>query len=103
MLTMPGCEPCGGWKTGSEGTTKSMTEGFTAYPSPASEQLTIRFANAEESSTLRLFNMTGQLLRQINSQQQQQVVLDVANLPAGTYLLQATTTTGSHTRLIEVQ
>ncbi|MGI4874695.1 MAG: S8 family serine peptidase [Janthinobacterium lividum] len=65
--------------------------GLQAYPNPASSHLTV--SNLLASSQVRLYNSTGQLLRQAQAAGAE-AVLPIEELPAGLYLLRAVDAAG---------
>ena len=65
--------------------------GLQAYPNPATSELTV--SNLPAGTEVRLYNSTGQLLRQAQAGEAGAVLL-VGELPAGLYLLQAVDAAG---------
>ena len=61
--------------------TETSEKRFSVYPSPVLEILNL---STEEEGTFFLFNVNGQLLRKINSEQKS---MDVSELNAGTYII----------------
>lgn len=61
--------------------------GFHAWPNPATDQLLLE---ADQTSTVTLFNMLGQAVRTAHLTAGERQQLALADLPAGTYLLRAT-------------
>lgn len=60
---------------------------LTAYPNPASSLVTVNYSNADNHSTLALYNMTGRKVREIAlGNNEGSVQLDLSNLPAGIYM-----------------
>jgi len=95
MLAYPWCGSCGwGQKTDLVASENRVPIRFSAYPNPASQQLTVRFEAALETGTVTLHNVLGETVLTTAIQQQQQVQLDVSGLAPGTYLLEAQTDQG---------
>ena len=63
-----------------------LTNSLRAIPNPFSQQVVLQFANpANKTYQLRLHDMTGKLIRQVNGLTGQQYTLPRADLPAGMY------------------
>lgn len=61
---------------------------MVTYPNPVVEELHIRFVDGDLSDfQVQLFNGSGQLVSQVYGIRQQQMELDVRNLPAGQYIV----------------
>jgi hypothetical protein len=63
---------------------------FRVYPNPVNGLCRASFDKLYNSSQVRLFNLKGALVRQINSEKAYNIELDVSDLPRGIYLIQAT-------------
>lgn len=62
--------------------------GFTTYPNPVRDQMTIKFdRNAEKARDIRIYNSTGALVRQLQSSKNREVTLNVSTLKPGLYIL----------------
>ena len=68
--------------------------GVTVYPNPAGEQVAIASASAVER--LELYSVMGHLVRRKTGLDAERVLLDVGDLPAGTYLLRCWNGSGLH-------
>ncbi|TDB64070.1 T9SS type A sorting domain-containing protein [Arundinibacter roseus] len=64
---------------------------FLIYPNPTENSLQIRLPDMTSASFIRIKDMTGRTIKTFETGQRN---LDIANLPAGTYLLEAGTTEG---------
>ncbi|MEO1437379.1 MAG: T9SS type A sorting domain-containing protein, partial [Bacteroidota bacterium] len=78
--------------TSLENRTEVAEDRFTVFPNPAKDQLQIEI-NLETASTItiRLFNLTGQLVNQANLEAPSgitQFPMDIQSLPKGTYFIQ---------------
>ncbi len=70
---------------------KDLIEDVRLYPNPATDKLHVELANGTEA-TLRLIDMMGR--EYVTTTGQRQMTLDVAAIPAGTYVLQIETENG---------
>ncbi|HJZ40574.1 MAG TPA: T9SS type A sorting domain-containing protein [Bacteroidales bacterium] len=62
--------------------------GFTTYPNPVRDQLTIKFDRiAEKPRDIRIFNSTGVLVQQLQSAINREVTLNISTLKPGLYIL----------------
>lgn len=61
----------------------SITKSLFVYPNPAGDMISFDAANLNESGTLRIYNMTGQMLREENNMFLSGRTLDVSDLPRG--------------------
>ena len=76
---------------------------FSVYPNPARDLLQVEFDFEETTdATIVLASMEGKIVqvRTLNNVSKRNIQLDVANLPAGTYVLKAYTDNGSSTEKI---
>ena len=65
---------------------RSQTSGFSVYPNPASDRVTLDGLNAGDR--VELLDLNGRVLIQaIKQSDNQAITLDVSGLPSGTYLL----------------
>ena len=67
--------------TFTEGTSVSM------YPNPATDEITIEFSSIPNSDTLRVFDITGKLVKSV-SVEQLKTTIDIGDLTSGIYLAQ---------------
>lgn len=58
------------------------------YPNPASRQFTVRPAVGSQIKSVSIHNIVGQKIRRIAAQNQSELAIDTAELPAGTYLIE---------------
>lgn len=58
------------------------------YPNPADVEVNLRLETAVADPLLRIFDVSGRLLREISWDYTNQMKVDVSSLPNGTYLLQ---------------
>lgn len=73
----------------------STLGGLTIAPNPADELVNIAFTNEQNATHLvRLVALTGQVLAEVQLGQNRSLTLDVADYPAGLYLLQFTNELG---------
>ncbi len=74
------------------------------YPNPATGILNVEFSdlNFESGATLQLLDLEGRLLQEFKIQNPKSKI-DLTSLPAGTYILRATTASGNHMRRIVKQ
>jgi hypothetical protein len=93
------------------GTCCSLTTGISnsdeeksisVFPNPATNNLTLSFTTAVNKATIRILNVAGQIIKEINSVSGNNVMIDVATFPAGVYFVE-TTNEGAvtHTRFIK--
>lgn len=61
-------------------------EGLSIYPNPAKDRFTVSFSKAQDL-TVKIYSLTGQLLRTSEIRGHQQKTLSVGDLPAATYFL----------------
>lgn len=79
----------------------TSTGTITVYPNPVVDRLQARVDSAEEEIVeLRLFSVSGQLVRTLPNVQAAQAEMDVSNLPGGNYVLQLETTSGTTVKMI---
>lgn len=57
------------------------------FPNPASEMVTISIKNASENSVLRMYDVMGRLVKQVDFQHQNEVRFSVVDIRAGIYYL----------------
>lgn len=72
----------------------AYSDGFEVYPNPTTDELNVRFSlQAGEAATIRMFNLTGQLIemRQVTTEGQQTEQFSTSDLPQGTYLIRVET------------
>jgi hypothetical protein len=74
---------------------------LTVFPNPAKEQLNIRTENAQ-IETVSMFNINGQLVKQMNNVNANLQNISVAELPQGVYMLQVRTDKGVENRRVVV-
>jgi hypothetical protein len=67
---------------------------LTLYPNPASERLQLQLQGQGRFEALRVLDLGGRLCLERQGLASETLSLDIAALPAGVYLLQATTTEG---------
>ena len=93
------------------GTCCALPTGITAYedekivsvfPNPASDNLTLSFVTPVNKATVKVLNVAGQVVKEINAVSGNNVTIDVATFPAGVYFVE-TTNEGAvtHTRFIK--
>jgi len=58
------------------------------YPNPANDKVNFKFAN-EGKTSIEIYDVTGNLLNQIQSESNDLIVVDLADLPNGIYLYKA--------------
>jgi type 1 glutamine amidotransferase len=68
-----------------DGNHESHDHGFVAYPNPANDLLTIR-TEADQVMEVKLFSITGRLLKELNGKSG--LTIDLSDLNRGLYLLQ---------------
>jgi len=81
----------------------TQTDDFAVavFPNPTKEQLNIRTKNAQ-IETVTMFNINGQLVKQMNNVNANLQNVSVAELPEGVYMLQITTDKGVENRRVVV-
>ncbi len=72
------------------------------YPNPANNVIHVLFSQSTKAQ-LKLFNVNGQLLQQVNVENALSKDVDVSNLASGVYLLQVISSTDNHTQKIIIQ
>jgi hypothetical protein len=66
-----------------------VTSKFKVYPNPATDILHIKLERqTNENAEIILTDATGRIVRQVNVNGKRDVVLDIADLPAGMYIAQ---------------
>ena len=74
------------------GTTDEEFKGFSLYPNPARNQITIESISTESIEELTLFNPLGQeILQRSYSENIQKVILPTSRIKAGFYFIQVKT------------
>lgn len=87
------------------GLNNQTVSGLVAYPNPASEAITLEFQSLEASSTIRLVNVNGQIVKEqriAGNGQRMTSSVSVAELPSGIYVAQVITGTEMTTQRIVV-
>lgn len=69
---------------------------FTIFPNPTSHSITI--AGETAMQYVEVLNINGQVLMQIQTQEQKQIEIDLSTLPQGMYLIKIQTKTNSYTK-----
>ena len=72
---------------------------FEVYPNPVKDELTVRGCEMME---VTVFNLLGQLVKTMSANGDAEVIVEVADLPQGLYLLEIRTKYGNKTRLVSV-
>lgn len=81
------------------GTCCSLPTGITAYvdeslvsvfPNPAADNLAVSFATPVNKATVKIVNVAGQIVKEINAVSGTSVTIDVAAFPAGVYFVETT-------------
>lgn len=81
------------------GTCCALTTGITAsvedksvsvFPNPASDNLTLSYATPVDKATVKVLNVAGQVVKEINVVSGNNVVVDIAAFPAGVYFVETT-------------
>lgn len=67
---------------------------LAVYPNPFNNELTINLNDSAEAGTIKLFDLTGRVVLQRSSSGSTSLVLPVADLTKGVYLLEVATTKG---------
>ncbi len=62
--------------------------GFSVYPNPVSDVLTIRFADGGAAQSISIFNALGQVVYHNNNLTTEQKMIDVSGFASGTYTLE---------------
>ena len=68
----------------------SKNESVTAFPNPFSNQTIIKSDNYLENATLKVYNLHGQTVSQMDNLSGQTIVIHRDNLPSGIYILRLT-------------
>jgi len=76
---------------------------INVFPSPADEQLNVRFDEKTVSGKVQLLNTLGQNVIEQDFNQQTLLHLDISNLASGTYLLNITSDLGSYSQKVMVE
>jgi Secretion system C-terminal sorting domain/SdrD B-like domain/FG-GAP-like repeat len=70
------------------GVNELNADGFSVYPNPVSDVLTIRFADGGTAQAISIFNALGQIVYHNNNLVSEQKTIDVSGLASGTYGLE---------------
>jgi hypothetical protein len=73
-------------KSSSLGINEADDLGFSMYPNPSNNNLTIKSAN-NPLTTVEIYNVTGQRVLNFNFSQSISEIMDVSNLTSGVYLV----------------
>ncbi|MEL6654237.1 MAG: T9SS type A sorting domain-containing protein, partial [Bacteroidota bacterium] len=69
--------------------TPAFAQGLQLYPNPVQSKLQVRFAQRTMVEAWKVFDLSGKLIQSASPQQmQQQIELDLVELPEGVYFLQ---------------
>ena len=79
--------------SGKQSNTK-LGESIKIYPNPVSTELIIERINSNTKATISMFNIAGQLVKQVDMQSNKQII-DVGKLSKGLYLLRMTDENGA--------
>ena len=90
----------GGEETDSTGIDNPVTPSLDPYPNPA--QTHFRWTLREDAPSIQLYNLTGNLVRQWTDVPDGKP-LDISGLPAGIYMLRATTSHGRITKKLIIR
>ena len=74
--------------------TTSVEESIRIYPNPVSSELIVERTNSNAKAVISLFNIVGQLVKQVDMQSKKQMI-NVAKLSKGLYLLRMTDENGT--------
>ena len=74
--------------------TTSFEESIRIYPNPVSSELIIERTSANAKAVISMFNIVGQLVKQVDMQSKKQMI-NVAKLSKGLYLLRMTDESGT--------
>ena len=77
-----------------------ITEGFSVYPNPACDWVSVN--NNESIKSVTLINIIGKTVLQVEQVNQKSVQLNLNNLLPGMYLLQVQTGTGTVTKRLQI-
>ena len=72
------------------------------YPNPATDMLTLRLKGEEQMQAIAIYSLTGQRVSHVSNIATRQAELNVANLPAGMYVVSVTTGSGVINRKVEI-
>jgi len=75
---------------------------FSIYPNPATENITIESENSFENSVIRILDITGKELQNLNANSSI-VTLDVSNYASGVYFIRIETELGIHLEKVTVE
>jgi hypothetical protein len=76
----------------------NVSSTISAFPNPAEEQITVQIRGAD-AQTLRLYDISGRLLRSIDVRGKHAIAIDRAELSSGIYFLQVESAEGRRSAL----
>jgi hypothetical protein len=69
---------------------KSMEFSFTIFPNPASDHLTLKFAQNTSKAEIKIYNLLGEL-RSTSRKSSTESTIDISDLSSGVYIIEVTT------------
>jgi glucose/arabinose dehydrogenase len=82
--------------TSTASTTNFENSGFSLYPNPAKNSITISSSEASFAKQIQVFDVSGKLLISMEFTQNKSNTIDVASLLKGVYIVNVTTTDGNN-------
>ncbi|MFI5204386.1 MAG: T9SS type A sorting domain-containing protein [Flavobacteriales bacterium] len=76
-------------------TETSSSAGFSIFPNPSSQQVTINFNQLMREASIELSTLTGQPVMVVSAESTQQMQLNIQHLPSGIYMASVKTSSGN--------
>jgi hypothetical protein len=67
-----------------------MEFSFTIFPNPASDHLTLKFAQNTSKAEIKIYNLLGEL-RSTSRKSSTESTIDISDLSSGVYIIEVTT------------
>ena len=86
----------------SAASTYNLNQSYLVYPNPAKNEVQILSGNKSNITRIQLYDLTGKLIKETHTPESPQYRLDVRAIPAGSYIIHITTSTGNISQKVVV-
>jgi len=86
----------------SAASTYNLNQSYLVYPNPAKDEVQILSGNKSNITRIQLYDLTGKLIKETHTPESPQYRLDVRAIPAGSYIIHITTSTGNISQKVVV-